>query len=557
MRRKNRWAAACLFITAVAGLSACSISSGTNNEGSKPAANQPAKAGAEKENNETVVITMVRENYGDVKFIPGESLDSNAVTAAYEKDLGIKIKNLWIADSSQYQQKLQMSISSNDIPDLMFVSQPQLQQLLEASMIMDLTDIYEQTATAETKAYLTADGGNQMNSAIRQGKLMAIPSTNSPYNAASHVWIRRDWLKQLSLPEPKTMQDVLQISQAFTKQDPGGTGKSHGFALTKDLLSDGAFMITGFFNGYHAYPGQWIKDTSGRLVFGSIQPEMKLALKQLQDMYKNGEIDPEFAVKDVVKENELVASNKIGVIYGPFWLSAYPLMDNAVKDGVLVQDWWPYPIVSHDAEPAKTQVELGVDGYWVVSKNTKNPEAVIKLLNKWIQAYENPGESDKVYLLHNDEAKNYYKLNPIRVFSQKHNVTLGEVIPAALEAKDPSSLKGVEAPNRYDKVMKYLNGDVSQWAEWPISGSGGAFSIMYQYLQKDRYHMNAFYGAPGPVMTEKKAVLDTKLHETFIKIIMNQLPIDQFDVLVEQWKKLGGDAMTAEVNKWYAETAQR
>ncbi|MBP1988732.1 extracellular solute-binding protein [Paenibacillus eucommiae] len=555
MKRMSRLALSCLMIVVLIVLSACGTKepkegTSTPNTGNTPA----ASVGNEKA--EPVEITMVRENYADVKYLSGESIDKNAVSDAYEKELGIKIKNLWVADSTQYQQKLQMSISSNDIPDLMFVSMPQLQQLIEADMILDLTDIYEKTATAETKAYLTGDGGNQLNSAKHQGKLMAIPSTNSPYNSASHVWLRRDWLKQLNLPEPKTMQDVLSISEAFTKQDPGGSGKSYGIALTKALLSEGAFMISGFFNGYHAYPGQWIKDDSGKLVFGSIQPEMKLALKQLQDMYKDGQIDPEFAVKDVVKENELLASNKIGITYGPFWLSAYPLMDNAVKDGVLVQDWWPYPIVSHDAVPAMTQVEMGVDGYWVVSKKAKHPEAAIKLLNKWIQAYEHPGETDGVYLLHNEEAQNYYKLNPIRVFSQTHNVTLGEVVPKAIESRDPSSLKGVEGPNRYGKVVKYLDGDTSQWSEWPISGPGGTFSIMYQYLQQNRYHINAFYGAPGPVMTEKKPVLDTKMHEVFIKIIMNQLPIDKFDEFVAEWKKLGGDEMTNEVNEWYVKVSQ-
>ncbi|BBI32872.1 extracellular solute-binding protein [Cohnella abietis] len=549
MKRMSRLVLSCVLIVVLAVVSACS--SNNSNEGATTPATESGAAVSGP-----VEITMARESEADVKYLPGESIDKNSVSDAIERDLGIKIKNVWVAETAQYEQKTQMSISSNNIPDLMAVTMAQLQQLIEADMIMDLTDVYEKNASAETKAYLTGDGGKQIESAKFEGKLMAIPQTNGPYGASTQVWIRRDWLKQLNLPEPKTMQDVLAIAEAFAKKDPGGTGKSYALPLTKDLLKDVTFDMRGFFNSYHAYPTQWIKDSSGKLVSGDIQPEMKQALKQLQDMYKDGQIDPEFAVKDLVKENELLATNKIGVVYGPFWLSAYPLLGNAVKDGKLVQDWWPYPITSIDDKPAKSQIELGVQKYYVVSKNSKNSEAVIKLLNKWVQAYTNPTETDKVYFLQNEEAVSYWKLSPIRVTSQTETILLGDTVPKAVLAKDPSTLTGVEAPNRYGKIMKYLDGEVGEWAEYPISGPDGAFSIMYDYLQKDLYHFNEFYGSPGTNMMEKRPVLEAKMSEVFIKIIMNQVSIDEFDKFVVEWKKLGGDAITAEVNEWYASASK-
>jgi putative aldouronate transport system substrate-binding protein len=543
-----------LMIVVLVFLAACSNSGNKENE---PAGNgtnngnNTEESGDGGERTTPIELTMFRESAADIKFLPGESMDKNSVYDAIERDLGIRIKNIWVADATQYQQKLQMSISSNDIADLMQVTMAQLQQLVEADMIMDLTEVYEQHATPETKAYIMGDGGTQLDSAKIGGKLMAIPATNGPYGASTQVWIRRDWLKQLNLPEPQTMQDVLAIAEAFATQDPGGTGKSYALPLTKDFLNDATFDIKGFFNSYHAYPNQWVENEAGELVFGSIQPQMKQALKQLQDMYVAGHLDTEFAVKDLVKANELLAANKVGVVYGPFWLSAYPLFDNAVKEGKLVQDWWPYPITSIDGDPTLSQIELGVSGYYVVSKNAKHPEAAIELLNKWVQAYTVPVEGDEVYFLQNEEAASYWKLSPVRAFSQIENVMLGESVPKAVEVKDGSALTGLEAPNRFGKIMKYLDGEVSEWAEYPISGPNGAFAIMYDYLQTDRYHFNAFYGTPGPVMTEKLPVLDAKMNEVFTKIVMNQVSIDEFDKFVEEWQRLGGTAMTEEVNAWY------
>jgi len=543
-----------LMIVVLVVLAACSNGGNTNEPAEKGSNNgkEPAASGEAGERTTPIELTMFRESAADIKFLPGESMDKNSVYDAIERDLGIRLKNIWVADTTQYQQKLQMSISSNDIADLMQVTMPQLQQLIEADQIMDLTELYEKYATPETKAYISGDGGKQLDSANIDGKLMAIPATNGPYGASTQIWIRRDWLKQLNLPEPKTMQDVLAIAEAFAKQDPGGTGKSYALPLTKDFLNDGTFDMKGFFNSYHAYPNQWVENEEGKLVFGSIQPQMKQALKQLQDMYIAGYLDTEFAVKDLAKVNELLASNKVGVVYGPFWLSAYPLFGNAVKDDKLVQDWWPYPITSIDSEPAKSQIELGVSGYYVVSKKAKHPEAAIELLNKWVQAYTAPKEGDEVYFLQNEEAASYWKLSPVRAFSQIENVMLGESVPKAVEAKDGSALTGLEAPNRFGKIMKYLDGDMAEWAEYPMSGPKGAFSIMYDYLQTDRYHYNAFYGTPGQVMTEKQPVLDSKMNEVFTKIVMNQLAIDEFDAYVDEWLRLGGSAMTDEVNEWYA-----
>ncbi|MGB8455319.1 MAG: hypothetical protein WCD89_23675 [Anaerocolumna sp.] len=38
--------------------------------------------------------------------------------------------------------------------------------------------------------------------------------------------------------------------------------------------------------------------------------------------------------------------------------------------------------------------------------------------------------------------------------------------------------------------------------------------------------------------------------EVFMKIIMNQAPIESFDQFVEDWKSQGGDDITAEVSDY-------
>ncbi|MFC5406985.1 extracellular solute-binding protein [Cohnella soli] len=509
--------------------------------------------------NEVVTVSTVRKSDPYLKFDEGEDFDHNSVYDAYEKDAGVKITNKWVADDSQFKEKVKMAIATNDLPDFMPVSATQLKQLVEADMIMDLTDLYDKNATQNTKDFMVRDGGLQMKSATYDGKLMAIPMTGNPFNY-QFLWVRTDWLKKLNLPEPKTMQDVMNIAEAFATKDPGGTGKSYGMAFNKSLYEgsaigtwNGAESFTGFLNGFGAYTKLWYDDGSGQLVKGDVQPQMKVALKALQDMFKKGLIDPEFAVKDDQKEGELIFNNKIGLVYGPQWMPAY-LAAGAVKDNKVVQEWGVFPIPSVDGTPGKSQMGLGTDDYYVVSKKAKNPEGVIKLLNNWIVVDNNQTEENKVYEFGKDrveKSSNYWLLNPLTVYNQTNNN--GEILPKAIENKDESLLQTKDQKGRYARAMKALGGDNSVWWELLISGPKGASSLVPDLQKNERFMRDKFYGAPTPAMVEKEAILNTKRDEIFVKIIMNQVSIDEFDKFVAEWKKLGGDQMTKEVNEWYAQ----
>jgi len=69
--------------------------------------------------------------------------------------------------------------------------------------------------------------------------------------------------------------------------------------------------------------------------------------------------------------------------------------------------------------------------------------------------------------------------------------------------------------------------------------------------KKKLYKYNEFYGAPTQTMIDKGATLAKMQNETFLKIIMGKAPIEEFDAFVDQWKRLGGDQITKEVNEWY------
>ncbi|WP_127583265.1 extracellular solute-binding protein [Paenibacillus koleovorans] len=555
MHRKSLLSVTTLIVAATAVLSGCGSSdNGTTNtvSSSSPTASSKPSINLGKYD-PPVELSYVGTLAANIKFDDGDTYEKNGVTAMYEKDLGIKLVKSWTVDAGQYAQKVALSISSGEMPDLMRVPVGELQQMVDSGMLADLTDVYAKYTTEATKKFMTSDGGKQLESAKFGGKLMAIPATDSPFNAAQFIYIRNDWLTKLGLQPPKTMSDLLAIAEAFTTKDPDGNGKndSYAFASMKEVYN-AQYGFLGLFYGYHAYPGAWIKDSSGKLVNGSTLPEMKAALKVLQELYAKGQIDKELFTKDHGKANELVSTDKVGMTFGTFSAPGFPLQAAVIKDKKLTQDWSVFPLVSSNSAKANNVVGLGVTNYYVVSKKAKNPEAVMKLLNRWIEVDNKPITDDTRFYKFGKQNQGYWQLNPLVLAPQNLNSETGGVLSKAITAKDPTPLKDNPSGTQlYQDTMDYLNGVQDKWASWMKSRTGGSLEIMYQYGQNKQYVYNEFYGAPTPTMVTKKAILDQREQEMITKIVTGG-SLDEFDKFVADWKSLGGEQITKEVNEWFA-----
>ena len=533
------------MLVAASILSAAGCGSGSDSSGST--ASSTGSSAASDTKPAIREVTAVRPIPDDLKFSEGDSLENNIWTRQYESDLGIKLKYKWMTPVAQYEQKLNISIASGDIPDIFQVNSVQLKQLVEDDQLADLTGIYEKNASEYTKNVLNQDG-NALLSATFDGKLLAIPKMGSGLGQTNVLWVRTDWLKKLNLQEPKTMDDVIKIAQAFTENDPDGNNKkdTYGFGINKDLW--GMFAsLEGFFNGYGAYPNTWIEDGSGNLVNGNIMPEMKTALASLKDMFSKGYIDPEFGVKDSFKVSANVGEGKIGMLYGLFWNMGW-LSD--AKKANPDMTWKPFGIVGTKEGGALAQVPFPVSTYYVVNKKAANPEAIIEMLN--LQLEKCFGETAEPGKYNVDQAGNPIFEYPL-IYSEPpmKNVDAQVKVSKALESKDTSALNA-EEKGYYDQIQAYRGGDLSGWPTEMMYGPEGSLAVINGYATNKKVYDNRYFGPPTSTMTQKDATLSQIQLQTFTDIIMNG-DINQFEKYVADWKSLGGDAITAEVNKWNSE----
>jgi putative aldouronate transport system substrate-binding protein len=559
MKRRSNVALVLAMVSMLV-VSACGSNS-TNNEGngnSAPADNQTNQA-TQTANNDSaeqadpmakyeqpVDVTAWRYTESTYKYENGDSIEDNIYTRAYRDDLGINLKYEWTVPIEQFEQKMNVSIASGDLPDIMWLTNKQLTDLADNDMLYDLTDLYEQHATPLAKEILQQDQ-RAFDTAKINGKLMAIPKTASAVDGLPILHVRTDWLQKLNLPEPKTMQDLVNIARAFVTQDPDGNNQADtiGLGLTKTFLKDNHFGTAGFFAGFHAYPQKWVEDESGTLAYGSIQPGSKAGLQLLQDMYKEGLLDLEFGVKDRAKVTESVVSGKLGMFYGGMSSPGAVIQDNATNDPNA--EWKSFALVSADEVKATPMGKVPVQLYYAVSKESKHPEAIIKLLNFAMEGFAPDAPADTGFGF-SPSGIPVYLYNFIGPEPAMKNLNAHRNVVKALESNDPSALS-TEEKTYYDKIVDHRAGNRAEWGQDRIFGSPGSFDVIDQYVQEDNYKLDAFYGGSTPTMVEKFASLQKLEEEVFTKIIMGQ-SIDSFDKFVEDWMKLGGEQITVEVNEW-------
>ena len=482
-------------------------------------------------------------------------LEDNVWTRGYMDELGIKTEFLWTVPGSQYDEKLSIAIAANDLPDVIPTGNPiHFKQLVDSGVAMDITTLFDNYASPLTQQMQDLDSRVSLTQATVDGKLFALPLIYGNVDNCQLLWIRADWLEALNMEAPKTIDGLVELAEAFVREDPDGNGKDDtmGLGVVKELFG-GFAVLNGFFEGFHAYPTGWLKNSSGNIVYGDIQPETKAALIKLAEMYEAGLIDQEFVVKDGGKVGENTTNGNIGMVYGQHWIPFWPLQDS--KNANTDADWRAYPIPSADSTPAKTMLGGSINKYYVLNSEMENPEAAVKLLNYFIKKYSSLYSPD--YELKyigttetlNTRADESWEYGFIQSWQPNENIAFWDLTKKYFDTKDPQYIENNLIKQFTADITKYLAGeDDSLWSTHAWIGPEGPYSVINTYFNNNQTILNAYIKANTPSMTERGAALDQLRVETFTKIITGAEPPDAFDDYVASWKRLGGDDITEEVN---------
>ncbi len=453
-------------------------------------------------------LTSLYSNFGETPF-----------AKELEKRSGVKVKYVHPA-VGQEAQSLSLMIASNEMTDLMEYSWQTYQggpgTSISNETIIPLNDIFKSDAPNLTK-YLeenpdidrsvkTDDGDYYVFPFIREDKIQL---------RASGLMIRRDWLQDLGLEAPKTVDELEKVLVAF-KDKKGATapltwGPSGHFNFIQ--------MLGANFNYY-------IKD--GKVTFGPLEPEFKRAVEILNKWYKMGILDKNIVSTDNKIFDANILNDKTGVTVAGGggnlgkWLDA----KNGEKfDMVGIPD-----LVDEKGENLE-YVMLGnnYEGYGVaISATSKNRALAARFMDF--------GYSDEGYMLYN-----------FGIEGLTYEIKDGAVYYTDEIKNNPEGLPMVQA------MAKYFRSSTSG----PFIQSKN-YLTEYYYRPQQReslenwlksYEKGVEVREPRVTMTPDEAEefaeltveLDKVVDETFIAFVLGTKSLDEYDTFIETLKKVNVD----------------
>ncbi len=218
------------------------------------------------------------------------------------------------APSDGGDAKLNAMIASGEMPDIIQAywgpSNSVAKQLVDQDILVPIDDYVGENAylneylTEDEWVYLTFNG---------QKYAVAQPR---PFSNWQTIWIRQDWLDNLGLSMPTTIEELSDVALAFTTQDPDGNGQDDTYGFTARSNFD---QMQSFFAPFGAWPGQnhmLIEDN--QVVFDAFSPYAKDALTWWNAQIEAGVVDPDWTANTFEAWRQTVAQGKVGIVTGEF-----------------------------------------------------------------------------------------------------------------------------------------------------------------------------------------------------------------------------------------------
>jgi putative aldouronate transport system substrate-binding protein len=422
-----------------------------------------------------------------------------------------KLEVTWIPGSA-YNDKLNAAIAGQDLPEVVMArtgsnNNAAFVNALRSGMfweigpyLKDYPNLKEMLPDLEANTKI-------------DGKLYGIRKYFPP--ARDGIIFRKDWLDALGLKEPKTLDELINVMNAFAKKDPDKNGKDDTFAFGSSNGVSGFSLFVSYLGG----PNRWeFKD--GQMTPMFYAKEYLEAMKLYKQFYNDGLMNKDFPV--VTNGFDLINKGKAGMFLGP-------LDDAATRFGDLAKG---FPQAQLDLtgriegpKGARVHTMGTLPTLFVFPKTSLKTEAELKQVLSFM---------DK---MSDTEIENLFEWG---IEGTHYKVDNGKFVrsDAAKFTADFSDLDMI----RYADGSKATKGTLPPIVE------------KFKKVQND----NLAIAVPNPVQSlisntfiEKGSQLDKIISDARTKFIIGELDEAGWNKAVDQWKSGGGTQIIKEYTEEY------
>lgn len=427
----------CLMVLTT--LTACGGSKSAGTAAGTPAAGDAAKATEAPKPPEIVSLSVC---FNDNNWGKAKDADLQGEFVKFmEQKTNTKITPI-IPPAGNYNDKLNILVSSGDVPDVFVIQQAmyQLPNFASRGNVIALDDYI-------AKSPVISKIDKKMFDYIKvNNKIYYVPESRPQ---SKYIWLRKDMVDKFGIKlsgTPTTEEFYTEMKKVV------GSG-TIPLCILKFIDN---FRL--FYNAFGVYDGIY-KDSSGKFVDGFNVPETKDALAYLVKMYKDGVIDKEFITNENATMREKMSKGMTAA--DTDYYNRYLYYTSESKKANALTDFIPvYTLIGPKGKQGN--LNEAIQNAVVVSSKCKNPQRAFNLI-EWLYysgegvAANNTGIAGKHYTVENGQAKpvqkaanSGYALDPGFVLSTFAKVdNLGFKWDPDVEKALPQQMKIAEESQKY------------------------------------------------------------------------------------------------------------
>ncbi len=451
-----------------------------------------------------------------------------------EKKTGIKVTYLH-PSQGQERDQFNIMVASGDIPDIIeynwaveYPGGPE--KAIKDGLILPLNDAFQKyspnlkkllTEDKDLEKQIKTDNGNYYNY-----PMIRVSDTARVFRGPI---IRKDWLDDLGLPLPETIDDWYTTLKAFKEKK----GADSPFVATYNQNSGSASFINNsgmalydaFIGAYKTSDGFYVDD-EGKVKYGPIEKQYKEFLTTFRKWHAEGLVDKEFALADAKAVDSKMLGDKAGATVGLLSGAIGRYLDNMkTKNPKFNLVGTTYPTLKKGETPFSGQCDdkYNPKASTAITKSCKNVEVAARWLD---YAYSEEGN-----LVYN-----------FGIEGQSYNLEKGY-------------------PKFSDYIMKNPEGKTYAVMQPQFMKLNGAFAVdpraseqSYAYPQmkeaqaqwtktEAKKHNIPQSITPTPEESKELAAITGKTNayfaQMYVKFVMGVEPLENFDKYVDEMKKLG------------------
>ena len=314
---------------AAGALTGCGGGSGSagsdgNAGGADTGAAQTDSEGSEAASGDVPTYTIATVRWTDAW--PTDYLKSGVMKELEEKH-GINIE--WqVYYSGDWSEQKSLLLASGDLPDAFFgscgITDSDIAQ--NKSYFVELTDLIDQNMP-NLKSVFEKEPELLARAKDRNGEIYSLVKKLPlrPEVCGDVMYINKEWLDNLNLEVPKTLDELTAVLEAFATQDADGDGDpSNEIPVTankNDYLMSGALrtLLAPFGTMVSRDNNYMGLDKEGKPVFVPVEDNYIEAVKWMHDMYQKGVLDPEFFTQEesmATAKRQAEGGSQVGLFTG-------------------------------------------------------------------------------------------------------------------------------------------------------------------------------------------------------------------------------------------------